>query len=390
MKNCVLLFPLAVMACCETRAMAQVFSDKEVVAGEAAFLKTRQAMSEVHCRFHYKNTVHSANQKQLAFTMELWASGDRLREDLTRKVRITTEKGGSAKIVPDESGGAFREVACIHCEKMGQFFSGDEVHNSAKDLGPIGNYKRRIAMMFHPNLVGITGCSIRQIYSFTVHSNFQSSDRTNFRVANETLDGVETVKLRWINAHGAQITTWLDPNRGYFPLQFEARAVKNEPDPANQTYAISKNLDIKPAKGDGTLFPRRIQYMEFDADDKLSKEEEVTIEEIEIGRKIDPAVFTIAGCNLGDSYYIQNADRKQSGVWNADLKKVEPLPPERMQVVTAEQIAHYKDATALVESPVPFEPQSRRDWIFWLSGGLIAAAAVWFVARMVAKRRSSP
>ena len=387
MAVAIMRITLMVMACSGGTALAQPPSGKEVAAGEAAFVKTRLAITEVHCRFHYKSTVHRANQKQLAFTMELWASGDRLREDLTRKVRFSDAQGGSKKIEPDESGVAFREVACVHCEKMGQFFYGDDSSNSVKNLGPIGNSKRRTEMMFHPRLIGITGCSIRQIYSLTMYSNFQSPDRTDFRIANEMLDGVDTVKLRWINAHGAQITTWLDPKRGYFPLQFEARAVKNEPDFSKQMYAISKNLDIKPAQGDGTLFPRRIQYKEYDAGDKLSKEEEVIIEDIEIGPKVDPAIFTIAGCHFGDSYYIKNADRKQSGVWNSERKKVEPLPPERMQDAYPEQMTQFKDAT-LVESPVPFEPQSRRNWMFWLAGGIIAAAAVWFVARMVAKRRS--
>jgi|GEM_PF-7119445 len=53
--------------------------------------------------------------------------------------------------------------------------------------------------------------------------------------------------------------------------------------------------------GDGTLFPKKIEFDHSSDSNVLNREEEVVIDEIDICKKIDPDVFTVAGCNLGES-----------------------------------------------------------------------------------------
>jgi len=53
--------------------------------------------------------------------------------------------------------------------------------------------------------------------------------------------------------------------------------------------------------GDGTLFPKKIEFDHSSDSNVLNREEEVVIDEIDICKKIDPDVFAIAGCNLGES-----------------------------------------------------------------------------------------
>ena len=363
--------------------VAQILPKEEVLGGEAKFLGSRLAIKEIHCSLRVKSKSYGANRQLPSFTCELWASEDKLRMDTIRKVRsIPNIDGQGIKGEWDEDGLPQREVVCKGCERAGQIFQGDDNSNHMKFLGPPGWKNDPAKRLVHPRIIGCFPGSFSILYGADLNMMLQANDRADLKVDSELLDGVQTVKLQWINSYTARITLWLDPKRGYFPVQVEARATRNVADIAKASYSIWRNLEIVAAKGDGTFFPKRIKFKQYLPDNVLSMEEEITIDEIEIGKKIDPSIFTISGFKLGDDFYIQ--DPKEVKLWKAE--KISPVPPERMEPVTVDSGGL---SLPLIDAPIPANPAPDRSWMYWLAVALIAVAGIWFVARLVAQRRAS-
>lgn len=210
--------------------------------------------------------------------------------------------------------------------------------------------------------------------SFSLNMVICSADRRDLIITQPILGDKQTCKLVWINSHGVQISLWLDPALGFFPVQIEVRSEKNLT-VAKASFSRMKISDIVPARGNGTLFPRKLHYEQF-VESKIYDEEKVTIDEVEIGTKIDPAIFTIAGTKLGSSFFVMKPDIQKSGQWTED--KFTPYPE------------FSKSSTeAFVETaPIPVDAPKSRTWQYALAAGLIALAALWLVARQVASARA--
>jgi hypothetical protein len=364
------------VACMADCAAGQELSHEQILEGEKRFLKSRENMVEVHVKLSGELVNHTIQAFSRKFTKEIWATDGNLRLDSRTRFAISNLKNEGMSLQADENGEWVRDVIIQHCEQRGQMFCGTDLAQTPKYLGPHQWNRSQIANLFHPNLIGCSCGSSLMYRHHPLNLNICSADRRDLKITQPKLGDRQTCKLVWISARNVQISLWLDPALGYYPVQIEARSESILPE-VEAVYARMKIMDIAPARGNGTLFPRKLHYEQFVAN-KVTDEEKVTIDEVEIGPKIDPALFTIAGTKLGSTFFIMKPDLQKSGQWTED--KFIPYP----------EFSNYRTEAFVETPPVPVDLPKSRTWQYALAAALIGLAALWFVARQVASARVKP
>ena len=365
---------LCAIVCMADSAVAQELTHSQILDGEKRFLKSRENMVEVHVKLTAESISHRIESLSRTFIQELWATDGNQRLDSRNRYTISKTDSSGMSLQADENGEWVRDVVIQHCEKRGQMFCGSDLAQTPKYLGPHTWSRSQVANLFHPNIFGCTCGSSLMYRNHSLHLNICSADRRDLIITQPKLGDRQTCRLAWISSRGVQVSLWLDPALGFFPVQIEVRS-ENDIDKAEAIYSRMKILDILPSKGNGTLFLRKLHYEQFVAN-KIINEEKVTIEEVEIGTKIDPAIFTIAGTKLGSSLFIMKPDLQKSGQWTED--KFTPYP----------EFSKFSTEAFVETPPIPVDAPKSRTWQYALAAGLIALAALWLVARQVASARA--
>ncbi len=364
------------VACMSNFAGAQELTQDQILEREKKFLKSRESMVEVHVKLSAESIDHANPSFSRKFTQEMWATDGNLRLDSRTRFAISNLKNEGMSLLADENGEWVRDVIIQHCEQRGQMFCGSDLAQTSKYLGPHTWNRSQVANLFHPNLIGCT-CGLSSSYCHhSLNLSICSADRRDLKITQPKLGNRQTCKLVWISARNVQFSLWLDPALGFFPVQIEVRSEKNL-EKVEASYSRMRILDISPARGNGTLFPRKLHYEQF-VENKIVDEEKVMIDEVEIGPKIDPAIFTIAGTKLGSTFFIMKPDLQKSGQWTED--KFTPYP----------EFPNYRTEAFIETPPVPVDVPKSRTWQYALAAALIALAALWLVARQVASARAKP
>lgn len=208
-------------------ANAQELTQTQILDGEKRFLKSRENMVEVHVKLSAESVNHTIPAFSRKFTKEIWATDGNLRLDSRTRFAMSNLKNEGMSLQADESGEWVRDVVIQNCELRGQMFCGTDLAQTPKYLGPHQWNRSQIANLFHPNLIGCSCGSSLMYRHHPLNLNICSADRRDLKITQPKLGDRQTCKLVWIRARNVQISLWLDPALGFYPVQIEARSGSN-------------------------------------------------------------------------------------------------------------------------------------------------------------------
>lgn len=221
-------------------------------------------------------------------------------------------------------------------------------------LAPLARLKDELSL-FDARLLGFVVAGPEQYRHLNLESHLASPDRIKPEVRRDSLDGVPCLVVSFARANGNRMRVWGDPAKGDSVVRIE---LENPQKDGALRASVENRMKLDEASG--IWFPETSSAT-FDYSGHPPENVIVKVESARFNVPIDEGVFTLAGMDLRQGLVI----RRVSEDGKATLFNWK-----------GEEMEKWKRPSYTIPPPAPV-PSSA--WLYWVAGGLGAAALVALV-----------
>lgn len=283
---------------------------------ESRAVRQRMSINSGHVKLRSKvyEIVKGARKLYTERSTDIWFDGDNRRADIVRPLQAT-------------KGPIVRDLYCM---------SGDKVFAWLDAKGGAGSTvvmvrKRSEAVLIptdgvcDPRLLGLIPVSSANLLYFNSSTIFGLADRSRSVVEQETRGGKKLVIGRYKTVDQDEFSVWYSPDQGHAIVRVELVTTQGK-----SQLIQTVDSDLQYIDSVKMWFPKTCAFKES-VGGEVREEEEVQVEMVELGSKLGPEVFTLAGLGIHQGTRVQDANDTSGrrSVWNGSevVEERQETPP---------------------------------------------------------------